>query len=288
MSIADLPPASQAGHATFKVIYQDEALLLLDKPSGMLSVAGRGEGKQDCLSARVQARYADALVVHRLDMATSGLMLMARGVAAQRTLSQAFASRSILKRYCAIVDGSLVAGAVDSTVDSILEAAVFDAAFAASVAVAPESHAAAVARISEPGHWAVIDLPIALDWPRRPLRIIDAQRGKPSVTRWRVTSQSVPAASDDAMDIADAGHPGTLQFERSTPFTRLELAPVTGRSHQLRVHLAALGHPILGDTLYAPQPVQARASRLLLHASRLALAHPLTGQFLVFDSAPPF
>ena len=244
---------TQTGDAAFQVVYQDEALLVLDKPSGLLSVPGLGEGKQDCLSARVQARFADARVVHRLDMATSGLMLMARGANAQRTLNQAFASRSIAKRYCAVVEGAPI------PIQTLM-----------------------------PGGWAEIDLPIALDWPNRPLRIIDAERGKPSVTRWRVASQSVPGAPDDAMDIADTGHPGTLQFERSTAFTRLELAPVTGRSHQLRVHLAALGHPILGDMLYAPPQVQVRASRLLLHASRLALAHPLTGQPLVFDSPPPF
>ena len=269
MSIFDLtiqafpapsPAPSPAGHATFKLVYQDQTLLVLDKPSGLLSVPGRGEGKQDCLSTRVQARYADARVVHRLDMATSGLMLMARGAAAQRTLSQAFASRSIHKRYCAVVEGAVVEDTF----------------------------------ITTPGYWAVIDLPIALDWPNRPRRIIDTQRGKPSVTHWRVMRHGgLHPASEAGEAVPRAPHTGPLsagplQFDSSTPFTRLELAPATGRSHQLRVHLAALGHPILGDTLYAPQPVQARASRLLLHATRLTLAHPLTGEPLRFDSAPPF
>ena len=241
-----------------EVLYEDHALLVLNKPSGLLSVPGRGDGKQDCLSARVQARFADALVVHRLDMATSGLMLMARSPAVQRTLSQAFASRNVHKRYCAVLQGTL-----------------------RDDAMAPDG-------------WSVIDLPIALDWPNRPRRIIDAQRGKPSVTQWRVVhAGGLPPtlrASEDihAADYADAPLANLPAFDETMPFTRLALAPITGRSHQLRVHLAALGHPILGDSLYAPEPVQARASRLLLHATRLTLAHPVTGETLRFDSVPPF
>ena len=136
------------------VVFEDDALLVLDKPSGLLSVPGKGDGKQDCLSVRVQARYPDGLIVHRLDMATSGLMVMARGAQAQRMLSMAFASRDVVKRYCAVVDGSM-----------------------------------ASAEPQAPDIWGVIDLPIAADWPRRPLRIIDAEHGKPSVTRWRLVPQ---------------------------------------------------------------------------------------------------
>jgi tRNA pseudouridine32 synthase/23S rRNA pseudouridine746 synthase len=127
------------------VLYADEALLVLDKPAGLLSVPGRGEDKQDCLSARAQAQYPDALVVHRLDMGTSGLMVMARGVAAQRALNLAFASRSVRKRYVAVVDGRL----------------------------APS-----------PKTWGVIDLPIIVDWPERPRRIIDHQRVTLGLPRW--------------------------------------------------------------------------------------------------------
>jgi len=113
----------------------------------------------------------------------------------------------------------------------------------------------------------VIEQPILLDWPRRPLHIIDPN-GKPSLTRWRVLAHETDAAG--------------------RPQTRLELEPVTGRSHQLRVHLQALGHAIVGDALYASAEVQARSVRLLLHASEIALQHPLTGQTLSFDSPPPF
>ncbi|MBZ0067567.1 MAG: RNA pseudouridine synthase [Thiobacillus sp.] len=207
-------------------LYVDDALLVADKPSGLLAVPGRGADKQDCLSARVQARYPDALVVHRLDMATSGLMVMARGAAAQRALSKAFAAREVNKRYIAVVAGRLPAPA---------EA------------------------------WGVIDLPIIADWPNRPLRMIDHQHGKPSITRWRVLAHD---------DIALT--------------TRLELEPVTGRSHQLRLHLRELGHPILGDTLYAPPAIQAMAGRLLLHASSLSFAHPVSGEVLAFERPAMF
>ena len=209
------------------VIHADAYLLVIEKPAGMLSVPGRGADKQDCAAARVQRLYPDALVVHRLDMATSGLLLMARGAAMQRRLSRAFADRQVGKRYLAVVAGRLVAPA--------------------------------------PGDWALIDLPLAADWPNRPRRVVDLERGKPSQTRWRVLAH-------------DAG----------ADATRLELEPITGRSHQLRVHLQSLGHPILGDSLYAPPEVLARAPRLLLHASHLQLAHPATGEPVAWSSTAPF
>lgn len=207
-------------------LYVDDTLLVVEKPSGLLAVPGRGDDKQDCLSARVQARYPDALIVHRLDMATSGLMVLARGAAAQRVLSKAFAAREVNKRYIAVVVGRLAAPA---------EA------------------------------WGVIDLPIIADWPNRPLQMIDHQQGKPSITRWRVLAHD---------DIALT--------------TRVELEPITGRSHQLRLHLRELGHPILGDTLYAPPAIQAMAGRLLLHATSLGLVHPKTGAALAFECPAPF
>ena len=206
------------------IIYQDDTLLVVNKPSGLLSVPGRGEDKQDCLSRRVQAEFADALVVHRLDMATSGLLLMARGVDAHRALSAAFERRLVHKRYTAVVAGLLP---VDED-------------------------------------WQCIDLPILVDWPRRPLRTIHAQ-GQASQTRWRCVAH-----------------------DPHTQTSRLELEPLTGRSHQLRVHLQALGHPILGDTLYAPPAVQTMAPRLLLHACALGLAHPANGAHLHWDCPADF
>jgi tRNA pseudouridine32 synthase/23S rRNA pseudouridine746 synthase len=208
------------------VLYVDEALLVLVKPAGLLCVPGRGPDKQDCLAARAQALYPDALVVHRLDMATSGLVLMGRGPAAQRALSMAFEQRRIDKRYEAVVDG------------------VWDLP-------------------ADADGWGLIDLPIRLDWPRRPLSIVDPVDGRPSRTRWQLLARD------------GAG-------------SRLALEPITGRSHQLRLHLAAQGHAILGDPLYASTAVQARAPRLLLHACWLQLQHPVDGRTLQFESPPPF
>ncbi len=227
MATPDNQPKAPAD-APLALVHADNSLLVFNKPAGLLSVPGRGADKQDCLSARAQAQYPDALVVHRLDMATSGLMLMARGPEMQRILSKAFASRSIDKRYVAVVEGDLPP--------------------------APGANG-----------WGLIDLPIAVDWPRRPLRIIDPVLGKPSQTRWR-----------------------TLFFDEPSCSTRVELEPLTGRSHQLRVHLQALGHPILGDLLYTDAASQAKSPRLLLHASGLKFIHPATGEQMVFRSIPDF
>jgi len=209
------------------VIHEDETLIVLDKPAGLLAVPGRGPDKQDCLSARAQARWPDALVVHRLDMATSGLVVMARGIEAQRQLSRAFEQRQVHKRYTAVVTGTLHNPQPDNG-------------------------------------WNTIDLPLTIDWPNRPRSIVSAELGKPSITRWRL----VGTPTEDT--------------------TRLELEPVTGRTHQLRVHLQAIGHPILGDMLYATPEQQARASRLLLHAHQLSLPHPQHGDTVHFQSPCPF
>ena len=206
-------------------LYEDADLLVLCKPAGLLCVPGRGPDKQDCLSARAQQRWPGALIVHRLDQATSGLVLMARHIEAQRRLSHAFAERQVHKRYHAVVRGLL----------------------------------------SADGAWHEIDLPIAADWERRPLRVIEPVQGKPSRTRWRALAHDTAAQT-----------------------TRVELEPVTGRTHQLRVHLAALGHPILGDALYADPTTQALAPRLLLHAAELRFAHPAHGGACAFAAPAGF
>jgi len=187
-------------------------------------VPGRGADKQDCLSARVQAQFADALVVHRLDMATSGLLMMGRGADAQRAINQAFSQGLVEKRYVAMVAGLLEADGV----------------------------------------WRTIDLPIAVDWPRRPLRIIQVD-GKASQTRWRCIAHDLQRQS-----------------------SRVELEPLTGRSHQLRLHMQAIGHAILGDALYAPAHIQTMAPRLLLHACALSLVHPHTGTPMRWECSADF
>jgi len=197
-------------------IYIDDAILVVNKPAGLLAVPGRGIDKQDCLSTRIQQRYPDALTVHRLDMATSGLMIFARGQHVHRLLSQMFREREIHKLYLARVFGK----------------------------VTPE--------LGE------VNLAIATDWVNRPLRKIDSISGKPSLTRFRV-----------------------LNYDAASDSSEVELEPITGRTHQLRLHMAAIDHPILGDNLYGDAN---SAPRLLLHASQLQIKHPLTSAPLNFLS----
>lgn len=209
--------------AAFTLVHADAYLLVLDKPAGLLSVPGRGESKQDCLVARVQAEFPDALAVHRLDMATSGLMLMARGKAMQSALGRLFETRRIDKTYEAVLEGRLLA----------------DAGF--------------------------VDLPLVCDWPNRPRQMVSFAHGKPSLTEFRCLARAADGAR-----------------------SRVRLVPHTGRSHQLRVHMQAIGHPILGDEFYATPDGRAAAPRLLLHACRLAFVHPGTGACLELQSPAPF
>lgn len=214
-----LPPPDEG----LDLLHVDEHLLVIHKPSGLLSVPGRGERMQDCLAHRVQARHPQALIVHRLDMDTSGLIVMAVGPDMQRTLSQQFAQREVDKRYVAVLDGLLV----------------------------PSS--------------GEVNLPLLTDWPRRPRQKVCHVTGKPSVTRFQVLARDEVACR-----------------------TRVELEPVTGRTHQLRVHMQALGHPITGDPLYGPPGRLPSADRLLLHASMLSLTHPVSGQRFTWEKRADF
>ncbi|MDD3327935.1 MAG: pseudouridine synthase [Zoogloea sp.] len=205
------------------IIHLDDSLIVLDKPAGLLSVLGRGPAHADSLASRVQMEFADARIVHRLDMATSGLLIMARGLEMERRLSIAFQQRQVEKRYIAVVAG-------------------------------------------RPGpDEGEIALPLITDWPNRPRQKVDFEAGKPSLTHYTLLSH-------------DAGR------DRS----RVGLRPHTGRSHQLRVHMMAIGHPILGDELYGDADSRRAAERLLLHATELTLPHPLTGALLHLLSEPPF
>ncbi len=207
------------------ILHCDDALIVADKPAGLLSVPARGEARQDCLVARVQACYPDALIVHRLDMATSGLILLARGPEMLRRLSLAFEQRSVGKHYIALVQGHMA--------EDLGE----------------------------------IALPLADDPERRPRQRVDLLHGRRALTRYRVIARS--GEGDDAV-------------------SRVELKPVTGRTHQLRVHLLSLGHPIVGDPLYAPPDSAARRARMHLHAAGIALIHPQTRLPMCFESPVPF
>lgn len=204
-----------------EIVYEDAYLLAVNKPSGLLSVPGRGADKQDCLLHRLQRDYPDVLLVHRLDMGTSGLMIFSRSKAVQTALNKAFAERKVRKRYIAMVSGRLAA---------------------------------------QEGE---VDLPLICDWPNRPRQIVDHQLGKPALTRYRLLATETLEAKTQ---------PGQGRI-----CSRVALYPHTGRSHQLRVHMLALGHPIVGDELYAPEAIQALSPRLLLHARELVLQHPVSG-----------
>ena len=203
------------------LVHEDEDLLVFDKPGGLLCVAGKPAEHADCLEARAQARYPEARIVHRLDRATSGLLVMARNARAHRHLGLQFERRHLSKSYIAVVSGDVHGESGD------------------------------------------IDLPLATDRERRPRQCVDFERGRPSQTHWQVLSRQ----------------PGT---------TRLRLTPRTGRSHQLRVHMLAMGHPILGDHFYAPESIRLAAMRLLLHAETLTLFHPSDGRSCHFIAPCPF
>ncbi len=202
-----------------ELLHVDDACIVAVKPAGLLAVPGRGADKADCLITRVQVEYPDALIVHRLDQATSGLMVLARGKEHERHLSKQFQARTVGKHYIAQVTGLVQPDTGD------------------------------------------IDLPLIADWPRRPLQKVDPDTGKPSRTSYDVLTRD------------EAAHT-----------TRLKLTPHTGRTHQLRVHLLAIGHPIVGDALYGGSP----APRLMLHAAFLQCTHPQTGATLAFTSPADF
>lgn len=212
-----IPPLDQG----LDIIHQDADIIVVSKPSGLLSVPGRPETHKDCLQSRVCKEFPTARIVHRLDMDTSGIMVMAMHADSHRHLSMQFEKRQTEKSYIAVLWGS------------------------------PENDSGRV------------DLPIRCDWERRPRQIVDFEKGKPSQTDWEV-------------------------IERSENTTRVVLKPLTGRTHQLRVHMQEMGYPILGDDFYSHQEAFEAADRLLLHAERLGFMHPETGEFLTFSSDCPF
>ncbi len=227
-------------------VHVDDAILVLDKPAGLLCAPGLGEDKQDCLVARAQARWPGALLVHRLDLATSGLVVLARTREAHAALSAAFRDRRVEKAYEALVYGPLPSQAGD------------------------------------------IDLPLAADWPNRPRQKVCHETGKASHTRWRRLAGGPAELGRAAGTATTAAMPTAMDTVGGMPLVweHVWLQPLTGRSHQLRVHLAAIGCPIVGDALYGRAVED--APRLMLHATRLAFRHPVSGEAVSCDSAVPF
>lgn len=203
------------------IIYQDEDILILNKPSGLLTVPGKAPEHKDSLDYRVRLVWPLARIVHRLDMATSGLVVMAMHAQSQRDLNKQFELRQTQKRYFALLEGQV-------PVDS-----------------------------------GAVDLPLLCDWPNRPKQMVHFECGKPSLTYFNV-------------------------LERHSNQTRVELTPITGRSHQLRVHMLWLGHPILGDKFYGTEQGRRSVDRLQLHAGSLQFRHPTSGTELYFEVRCPF
>lgn len=216
------------------ILHLDEHFLVVEKPAGLLSVPGRAATHKDCLISRVQTHYPEALIVHRLDMETSGLMILARDVDSHRKLSKSFELRDVYKEYQADITG------------------------------APDQD------------FGIINLPMRCDIENRPRQIVDHIHGKNAETQWNVT-------------------------KRYQSYSRVLLKPITGRSHQLRVHMQSLGHPILGDSLYANDEGKRIAllraevktgshvnARMHLHASHIRFPHPTNGAEMSFDSPCPF
>ena len=204
------------------ILYQDEHIMVVNKPSGLLSVPGRAPENKDSIMTRIQADFPTAESVHRLDMATSGVIVVALTKAAERELKRQFREREPKKSYVARVWGHL---ALDK---------------------------------------GLIDLPLICDWPNRPKQKVCYETGKSSQTQYQVLSRDTDGS------------------------TRVKLSPITGRSHQLRVHMLAIGHPILGDGFYAPAEAKAMASRLQLHAQELCITHPEFGTVMHFTCEPEF
>ncbi len=217
--LAVLPATSEP----YQIVYEDDVLLVVNKPAQLLTVPGRHPANQDCLIRRVQREFPSAEVVHRLDYDTSGLVVLPLTKRVLSDISKQFQARTVQKHYIAVLHGKLAKAK------------------------------------------GVIELPIAADTAQRPLYKICRQDGKPALTHYQL-----------------------LSYNAATNQSRVQLEPVTGRSHQLRVHMLALGHAMLGDTLYATADIAALSPRLLLHAEYIRFTHPLDGKVLAFTAAAPF
>lgn len=203
------------------VIHEEADFVIVDKPSGLLSVPGKDPALSDSLQRRAEARWPAAGMVHRLDKDTSGVMVIALNKRAHARIAIQFEKRTAEKSYVARVWGDLA------------------------------------------GDSGLVDQPIAVDWENKPRQRIDHERGREARTEWRVLA-------------------------REGGVTRVGLHPLTGRTHQLRVHMMSLGHPVLGDAFYATGAALAAADRLQLHAETLSFAHPVTGERVTFAVPAPF
>jgi tRNA pseudouridine32 synthase/23S rRNA pseudouridine746 synthase len=208
------------------ILFEDKDILVVNKQSGLLSVAGKAEELRDCVEYRARMEFGWITAAHRLDMDTSGIMVLARNKPALANISQQFEKRQTTKTYIAVVYGLVV---------------------------------------DDEGE---VNLPIRCDWPNRPKQMVCLDKGRAALTRYKVLERSKNISGEN--------------------ISRIKFSPVTGRTHQLRVHAHAMGHPILGDPIYADGAAKSMATRLQLHATSLGLKHPVTGDELSFKNSSPF
>ncbi|MNY95347.1 Ribosomal large subunit pseudouridine synthase A [compost metagenome] len=204
------------------IVYEDDDLVVIEKPAGLLSVPGRLPEHQDSAYLRVLAQFPQAKITHRLDMATSGILMFAKHRDAEVAVSKMFQARTVDKHYIALVQGQLDAE-------------------------------------------GSVEVPLITDWENRPRQIVHFELGKPAKTLYQA-----------------------LSYDNETDITRVLLTPITGRSHQLRVHMQYIGHPITGDKLYHPEPTRSPLKRMALHASFLAFKQPLSGKAVAIHGSVPF
>ena len=204
------------------IVYEDDDLVVIEKPAGLLSVPGRLPEHQDSAYLRVLAQFPQAKITHRLDMATSGILMFAKHRDVEVAVSKMFQARTVEKHYIALVQGQLDAE-------------------------------------------GCVEVPLITDWENRPRQIVHFELGKPAKTLYQA-----------------------LSYDTETDITRVLLTPITGRSHQLRVHMQYIGHPITGDKLYHPEPTRSPLKRMALHASFLAFQQPLSGQSVAIHGSVPF
>ena len=263
-----------------EIVFEDEWLLVINKPAGMLSVPGKAEDR-DSVYHRLKKKYPEAtgpMIVHRLDMATSGLLLVAKTKEVHRDLQAQFANRSIKKRYVAVLDGVIIK--TEKETKPIAEKAILIAKETVSTKK--------TAKAERTGNTGRIELPLCLNPLDRPRQMVSSEHGKEAITEYQIISESerITSESENTFNESNRIDESERSINESRKYTRIVFYPLTGRTHQLRVHAAhpeGLGCPILGDELYGK-----KADRLYLHAEYIEFRHPIYGNILCIQKEADF
>jgi pseudouridylate synthase len=263
-----------------EIVFEDEWLLVVNKPAGMLSVPGKAEDR-DSVYHRLKKKYPEAtgpMIVHRLDMATSGLLLVAKTKEVHQDLQAQFANRSIKKRYVAVLDGAIIK--TEKETKPIAEKAILIAKNTVSTKK--------TAKAERTGSTGRIELPLCLNPLDRPRQMVSSEHGKEAITEYQIISESerITSESENTFNESNRIDESERSINESRKYTRIIFYPLTGRTHQLRVHAAhpeGLGCPILGDELYGK-----KADRLYLHAEYIEFRHPIYGDILCIQKEADF